>query len=390
MAAQRMSDAFNGSVGHNAHPEIIIIKRKKVSHDGHHGGAWKIAYADFVTAMMAFFLVMWLINASNEETKAAVASYFNPVKLMDTTSNPKGIKDAQYGASSKDSPSDVPKARSDARAAQGEKRAATDIDDTVFRDPYAVLTEIAGGAGKADGGDVSDVPVADDSMPRPGLLGGEAYRDPFEPEFWATQKNEAVPVTKPVEPVEPQPIAQATPDPTQPIEKPDAPKPEEIIANEIKEALGQSGSEAPQLSVVAGNGGVTVNLTDGADFSMFEIGSARPKREVIELVARIATILNSKPGMIEIAGHTDARPFKSDAYDNWRLSSARAQMAYYMLVRAGVSPERFNAIIGNGAAKPRIANDPLAPENRRIEITLLTPDTATSLNSKTLSTADRP
>ena len=366
-------------IGHNSHPEIIIIKRKKISHDGHHGGAWKIAYADFVTAMMAFFLVMWLINASNEETKAAVASYFNPVQLMDTTSNPKGIQNAQYGASSKDIISDTPKARSDARSTQGEKQAKTEIDESIFRDPYAVLTEIAGGAGKADGGDVSEIEIADDSMPRPGLMGGDAYRDPFEPEFWATPKTEVVlEKPKPLEPsFEPLPelkeAAQKQKLHKEP-EKPKAPTAEEALATEINKAIGTQTGNAPQLSVVAGDGSVTVNLTDGADYAMFELGSARPKREVIALVERIAAILNAKPGMIEIAGHTDAQPFKSAAYDNWRLSSARAQMAYHMLVRAGVSPERFTAIIGNGAAKPRLPDRPLAAENRRIEITLITPN----------------
>jgi len=55
---------------------IIIIKRKVVAHAAHHGGAWKVAYADFVTAMMCFFLVMWLMG-SDEETKAAISHYFN-------------------------------------------------------------------------------------------------------------------------------------------------------------------------------------------------------------------------------------------------------------------------------------------------------------------------
>ena len=368
MAPQRMSDTSQ-----NKHPEIIIIKRKKVSHDGHHGGAWKIAYADFVTAMMAFFLVMWLINASNEETKAAVASYFNPVQLMDTTSNPKGIKNAQYGASSKDVPSDTPKARSDARAAEGEKRAATEMDDNIFRDPYAVLTEISGGAGSADGGNISTETINNDSMPRPGLMGGDAYRDPFEPEFWANSKLEPE-TAKPLEPmVKAQPLPESdnqAKEKLPELEVTEAKTPEETVAQEIKEILGQQGkgAGAPQISVAAGDGGVTVNLTDGADYSMFEIGSARPKKEVIELVARIAAILNSKPGMIEIAGHTDARPFKSGTYDNWRLSSARAQMAYYMLVRADVAPERFNAIIGHASSQPRLPEAPLAPEIGRAHV----------------------
>jgi len=57
-------------------PVIVIKKKKGGHHGGHHGGAWKVAYADFVTAMMCFFMVMWLLGA-DEETKAAIAHYFN-------------------------------------------------------------------------------------------------------------------------------------------------------------------------------------------------------------------------------------------------------------------------------------------------------------------------
>lgn len=61
----------------------IIIKRKKVvGGDGHHGGAWKVAYADFVTAMMAFFLLMWLLNATTEKQRKGIADYFSPTIAM--------------------------------------------------------------------------------------------------------------------------------------------------------------------------------------------------------------------------------------------------------------------------------------------------------------------
>ena len=64
-------------------PSVIIIKKvKKGGHGGHHGGAWKVAYADFVTAMMAFFLVMWLVAQSNA-VKAAVAGYFKDPGVFD-------------------------------------------------------------------------------------------------------------------------------------------------------------------------------------------------------------------------------------------------------------------------------------------------------------------
>lgn len=69
---------------------IIIKKIKKIS-GGHHGGAWKVAYADFVTAMMAFFLLMWLINTSSPEQKRGIADYFAPASLSATTSGSGGI-----------------------------------------------------------------------------------------------------------------------------------------------------------------------------------------------------------------------------------------------------------------------------------------------------------
>ncbi len=60
-------------------PAPIIVKRKKVAGgDGHHGGAWKVAYADFVTAMMAFLMLMWLLNATTEKQRKGIADYFNP------------------------------------------------------------------------------------------------------------------------------------------------------------------------------------------------------------------------------------------------------------------------------------------------------------------------
>ncbi|QWT20416.1 flagellar motor protein MotB [Bacillus sp. NP157] len=59
--------------------QVIIVRRKKKGGHGHHGGAWKVAYADFVTAMMAFFLVMWLVGAGTKQQRAAISEYFkNP------------------------------------------------------------------------------------------------------------------------------------------------------------------------------------------------------------------------------------------------------------------------------------------------------------------------
>ncbi len=72
---------------------LVIVRRRRNTEETHHGGVWKIAYADFMTAMMAFFLVMWLINAADKKTIVQVAAYFNPMRLTDRFAAPKGLDD---------------------------------------------------------------------------------------------------------------------------------------------------------------------------------------------------------------------------------------------------------------------------------------------------------
>lgn len=64
----------------------IIIKKVKGGGHGHHGGAWKVAYADFVTAMMAFFLLLWLLSTASEESLRGIADYFSPTYFVTTSS----------------------------------------------------------------------------------------------------------------------------------------------------------------------------------------------------------------------------------------------------------------------------------------------------------------
>jgi len=70
---------------------VIIKKVKKGGHGGHHGGAWKVAYADFVTAMMAFFLLLWLLNVTTDVQKKGIADYFTPASVSRTESGSGGI-----------------------------------------------------------------------------------------------------------------------------------------------------------------------------------------------------------------------------------------------------------------------------------------------------------
>lgn len=178
--------------------EIIIVKRHGGGdHEGGHGGAWKIAYADFMTAMMAFFLVMWLVNAANEETKASVASYFNPIKLADEKPTEKGLKkpvdqaEGEKNQQKSNKPQDNP---NDGKSAKtGEDLTSTSGDQTnyseadFFENPYSVLAEIAQEVGQQANVSAKGEGGAAQAGPATGADGGQAYRDPFDPDFWTKQ-----------------------------------------------------------------------------------------------------------------------------------------------------------------------------------------------------------
>src|SRR3954453_23629790 len=68
----------------------VVIKKYEVVEGGHHGGSWKVAYADFVTAMMAFFLLMWLLNATTEDQRKGLADYFSPNSTLSHNSSGTG------------------------------------------------------------------------------------------------------------------------------------------------------------------------------------------------------------------------------------------------------------------------------------------------------------
>ena len=183
---------------HHTKNEIIIIKRRGGDdHDAHHGGVWKIAYADFMTAMMAFFLVMWLVNAANDQTKAAVASYFNPIKLVDQKPTDKGIKDDGKSSKNGELSKKAKTPGTDATAGDGGQTGRQEVsvagDKTkyseadYFKNPYSVLSDIAEQTGsKANVSSAGDG-GARTSGPATGASGGKAYRDPFDPDFWTQQ-----------------------------------------------------------------------------------------------------------------------------------------------------------------------------------------------------------
>jgi chemotaxis protein MotB len=143
----------------------------------------------------------------------------------------------------------------------------------------------------------------------------------------------------------------------------------ELLADLKRRLAGESKSmQGPQLDVQATEDGTLISLTDRQNFSMFPIGSAEPQPRVLHMMEAIAASLQNLQGAIIVRGHTDARPYRSATYDNWRLSSARAQMAYYMLIRGGLPEKRFERVEGYADHHLRDSSHPLSAENRRIEI----------------------
>jgi chemotaxis protein MotB len=136
----------------------------------------------------------------------------------------------------------------------------------------------------------------------------------------------------------------------------------------VRAALALGPKPGPVVEVERTNEGLLVSLTDAADFGMFAIGSAEPQPELVRAVDKIAPLIAGQQGTIIVRGHTDGRAFRSPHYDNWRLSTARAHMAYHMLVRGGVPPGRIERIEGHADRRFKKSDDPMAAQNRRIEI----------------------
>jgi chemotaxis protein MotB len=291
----------------------IIIKRIKKSGGAHHGGAWKVAYADFVTAMMAFFLLLWLLNAVTEEQKRGIAQYFKPTIAPQNQQSQQAILNGQPAVMS---------------AVDGASAAQADVDIEDSQD--------------------------------------DAENNPNKPSDTET----AVPAQ-----------------PDQKAEKPvDVKEAEQVVAKaeqqqfeDVKKKIEQQIQQDPGLADLKNNidiqqtpEGLLIQLLDKEKVSMFPTGSAsmnERSRQLLSLVAHVVAPLDNK---LSISGHTDATPYRGRAdYSNWELSTDRANAARRALVNAGVNDTRVENVSGKADTDPKIKNDPLSPENRRISIVLL-------------------
>jgi chemotaxis protein MotB len=434
------------------HPEIIIIKRHSSHEEEHHGGAWKIAFADFMTAMMAFFLVLWIINATDKNTKTIIARYFNPLKLEDMAKAQKGIRlpvgdearqtkpNVEETPAKPDEPTKKsgetdkkePAAKEGGRDKQEKQDKAQKQDkepgdpaqpkahlseNALQGDPYASLDQIAG---KAEPAESANTGAAAGSSPTqdPASIDLDAFVDPFKPLARGAPTDSLV-AARPENGQQPPPAgdaqtrsqaagaspsipessghSEATPKeqvsaqtseaerasfaPAADVSKPpvsaeaaklqavtEASKLQSELAKELHAEI--HAQPAPGIEVEATAEGILISLTDEFNFGMFAVGSSEPQAKVVRIMEKVAQILKSRPGAIVVRGHTDARPYKGVGYDNWRLSSARAQMAYYMLVRGGLDEKRVERIEGYADRRLKTPDKPEAAENRRIEILL--------------------
>lgn len=398
--------------------EIVVVRRRGGGHDeGHHGGAWKIAFADFMTALMCFFLVMWLINSTDKKTLTQVAAYFNPLRLNERMPSQKGMHDPspQDARSERSGTKQAANDRSVSKSAKdptnhksrkpvseppsapagGEARTDGDADGDdleLLRDPYAAIERIAAGNAGARGSMLGREPPRAPGLPR----------DSFDPRPRASQgAEEAAPKTPAPKsngsdananaPLPAHPSGSATPgaremaegiatrttadgslsakSTPQATDNVDTGISAGALSERLHGALADiSPGSKPNIEVTDLKKEILISLTDDLNFGMFAVGSARPTRELVTVMERVAKVLAIPAGTISIRGHTDARQYRTSENDNWRLSVARAQMAFYMLVRGGLPQSRIRQLEGHADRTLKNPIDPLASINRRIEI----------------------
>lgn len=312
----------------NAQP--VIIKRvKKAGHDSHHGGSWKVAYADFVTAMMAFFLLLWLLQATTEEQKLGIADYFAPTSVSRNTNGADGVMGGRTMTREGVRPNDktpigvmidLPTNPPDWDAeGDPEENTATDEDG-------------AGGAGAGE-------------FPREETAEAPSASDELESEqlevFLAKQ--------------------------------------EEAQFARAEEALREAIENVPELATLMNNliidrteEGMRIQLVDEEGRSMFASGSAEMLDHTRALLRLVVDAVRQLPQEIAIKGHTDAKPFANRKdYSNWELSTDRANSSRRALIEAGLPAVRIATVVGMADKEHLDEDDPLSPRNRRISVILL-------------------
>jgi chemotaxis protein MotB len=284
---------------------ILIVKRRRRQHAAHHGGAWKVAYADFVTAMMAFFMVMWLITSVSKEQRAAIFDYFKNPSM-------------EEGKSVKPAPGQM-----------GPGGASTSV------------INLNGGLDARR----SSTPLST------GL--GTPLQAPTPVNKAAEDEAEAQRITEAAEH-----------------------KKLESLEQELRQAIDESQALKPfkdQLLLDITPEGLRIQIVDSQNRPMFDIGSAKLKDYTGEILRQLAPYLNTVENRVSLSGHTDVTPYVSQVgYNNWDLSTDRANAARRALERGGMAPEKIARIVGLSSSVLFDKDNPRNPINRRISIIVMT------------------
>ncbi len=301
---------------------ITIIRREEVVAAAHHGGAWKVAYADFVTAMMAFFLLMWLLNATTEVQRHGLADYFSPSASVNVQ-------------------------RSGTGKPLGGKSPFEDGVEISDRGTIAVMHENAPPVDQQDdGSDKIDNTSGASAQTGPDEAGGKppmaAAMTAAERAAEAARQAEQAGFAK----------AQAA----------------------IQQAVATDPALAPlakQLSVDLTPEGLRVQIRDAEGKPMFASGSAEPDDRARLVLQRLVPILLPLKEKLSIAGYTDAAPYAGEGRSNWDLSADRANATRRILTESGLADDRIRDVTGRGDRDLLLPTDPLAAANRRIAILLV-------------------
>ena len=372
MAAKR-GDKQNGK------GPTIVIRREEVVEGGHHGGAWKVAYADFVTAMMAFFLLMWLLNATTEEQRKGLADYFSPNNIMSRASSGTG---QPFGGNSATVKGPLASDRGAVQITHGKAPVAEadeeDVPDAAQPAPSRVRSEDP---------DTDAVPAKSEITMSGAAAGGATASPERSGNQLGTIQASLAPVPKAAREGADGKGAGA-PSGSGPADTVRAPTPAEIRAERARsekvqfEAAAEQIRDAvradPALAELAGQlaidltpEGLRIQILDEERSPMFTSGSAVPNDRARQLLQKVAPVLAKLPEAVSLSGHTDATPFRGAERSNWELSTERANATRRLLVEAGLPENRIRNVTGNADRDPLLPGDPLAAANRRIAIVVL-------------------
>jgi chemotaxis protein MotB len=331
----------------------IVIRKEEVIEGGGHGGAWKVAYADFVTAMMAFFLLMWLLNATTEEQRKGLADYFSPNSVLPHNSSGMG---QPFGGRTAFSTGAMVSDLGAEQVVVGRNptvEVVPETDTEVIAEPRPNREDVRSKAPDQGGRLAAKAPPSATRLTAAGVplapaasaasKPGQAKRAPTEAELRAENERH-----------EKQAFEQA------------AQQIRDAVANDPKLA-----ELAKQMTIDLTPDGLRIQLLDADRQAMFTLGSADPNERARLLLQKVAPVLAKLPEDISIAGHTDAAPFVGVGRTNWELSAERANATRRLLVDAGLQETRIRSVTGNAERDLLIPNDPLAAANRRISIVVL-------------------